>query len=73
MTVKIGAALIDLSGTLHVEDKVIPGAVEALRRYVWTQHTVETLLILSNIIEHIHNIQGGPEKSKIAYCCDNIL
>jgi len=70
MTIKIGAALIDLSGTLHVEDKVIPGAIDALRRYVWTQHTVETL---SNITEHIHNIQGGPEKTKPAYCCDNFV
>lgn len=28
------AVLIDLSGTLHVEDTAIPGAVDALKRYV---------------------------------------
>jgi ribonucleotide monophosphatase NagD (HAD superfamily) len=27
------AVLIDLSGTLHVEDTAIPGAVDALKRY----------------------------------------
>jgi len=32
MTGKFAAALIDLSGTLHIEDLAIPGAVEALRR-----------------------------------------
>lgn len=32
MTARIAAALIDLSGTLLIEDSVIPGAVEALRR-----------------------------------------
>ena len=26
--------LIDLSGTLHVENSAIPGAVDALKRYV---------------------------------------
>jgi len=30
----IKAVLIDLSGTLHVEDTAIPGAVDALKRYV---------------------------------------
>ena len=29
----IKSVLIDLSGTLHVEDKAIPGAVEALKRF----------------------------------------
>ena len=33
MCAKFVAALIDLSGTLHIEDIAIPGAVEALRRY----------------------------------------
>jgi len=33
MSSKITAALIDLSGTLHIEDTVIPGAIEALQRY----------------------------------------
>ncbi|XP_071787981.1 haloacid dehalogenase-like hydrolase domain-containing protein 2 [Asterias amurensis] len=34
MAVRIGlrAVLIDLSGTLHVEDTIVPGAVEALKR-----------------------------------------
>ena len=32
MTARIAVALIDLSGTLHIEDSVIPGAVEALHR-----------------------------------------
>lgn len=32
MTSKIAAALIDLSGTLHIEDVAIPGAIDALRR-----------------------------------------
>lgn len=27
------AALIDLSGTLHIDDSVIPGAVEAIKRF----------------------------------------
>ncbi|XP_078580128.1 haloacid dehalogenase-like hydrolase domain-containing protein 2 isoform X3 [Branchiostoma floridae x Branchiostoma japonicum] len=31
-TGRLSAVLVDLSGTLHVEDTVIPGAVEALRR-----------------------------------------
>ena len=36
MAVRIGlrAVLIDLSGTLHVEDTVVPGAVEALKRFL---------------------------------------
>jgi len=34
MAARIGAALIDLSGTLHVEDSVIPCAIEALCRFV---------------------------------------
>jgi ribonucleotide monophosphatase NagD (HAD superfamily) len=44
MSAKIAAALIDLSGTLHVEDVVIPGAIEALRRY---------LLLLSLTVIHL--------------------
>lgn len=31
---KIEGALIDLSGTLHVEDKAVGNAVPALERYV---------------------------------------
>jgi ribonucleotide monophosphatase NagD (HAD superfamily) len=30
----IKAVLIDLSGTLHVENTAIPGAVDAMKRYV---------------------------------------
>jgi len=30
----IKSVLIDLSGTLHVENTAIPGAVDALKRYV---------------------------------------
>ena len=30
---QLKAVLIDLSGTLHVENQVTPGAVEALKRY----------------------------------------
>lgn len=32
MAAKKLAVLLDLSGTLHVEDTAIPGAIEALRR-----------------------------------------
>ncbi|XP_064595567.1 haloacid dehalogenase-like hydrolase domain-containing protein 2 [Liolophura sinensis] len=32
MSSKIEAALVDLSGTLHVEDAVVPGSVKALQR-----------------------------------------
>lgn len=32
MANKIKLVLIDLSGTLHIDDTVIPGAVEALKR-----------------------------------------
>ena len=35
MTRKIKAVLIDLSGTLHIDNTVIPGAVEALNRYAF--------------------------------------
>jgi ribonucleotide monophosphatase NagD (HAD superfamily) len=30
----IRAVLIDLSGTLHIENQAIPGAVEALKKQV---------------------------------------
>jgi len=56
MTLKIGAALIDLSGTLHVEDAVIPGAIEALCRYVWTVHVADVLIILRCINEPFHTL-----------------
>lgn len=32
MAKRIAAVLIDLSGTIHIEDAVIPGAIEALKR-----------------------------------------
>ncbi|XP_045102925.1 haloacid dehalogenase-like hydrolase domain-containing protein 2 isoform X2 [Portunus trituberculatus] len=32
MAKRIAAVLIDLSGTIHIEDTVIPGAIEALKR-----------------------------------------
>lgn len=32
MARRIGAILIDLSGTIHVDDTVLPGAIEALKR-----------------------------------------
>lgn len=31
---KIGAVLIDLSGTIHIDDAVIPGAIQALAEWV---------------------------------------
>lgn len=34
MSMRIGAVLIDLSGTIHVEDAVIPGSIEALKKLV---------------------------------------
>lgn len=33
MSNKIKAILIDLSGTLHIDNNVIPGAIEALKRF----------------------------------------
>ncbi|XP_042877540.1 haloacid dehalogenase-like hydrolase domain-containing protein 2 [Penaeus japonicus] len=32
MSRRVGAVLIDLSGTIHVDDAVIPGSIEALKR-----------------------------------------
>lgn len=37
MAKRIAAVLIDLSGTIHIDDAVIPGAIEALKRYVHLQ------------------------------------
>ena len=34
MASKLKAILIDLSGTLHIEDHAIPGAVEALKKLI---------------------------------------
>lgn len=33
MVAKIRGVLIDLSGTIHVENSVIPGSIQALKRY----------------------------------------
>lgn len=33
MAAKIRGVLIDLSGTIHVENSVIPGSIQALKRY----------------------------------------
>lgn len=33
MAAKIRGVLVDLSGTIHVENTVIPGSIEALKRY----------------------------------------
>ena len=53
----IKAALIDLSGTLHIEDTVVPGAPEALKRYysdqlffcllfIFLYHQIKQMLLL---------------------------
>ena len=34
MAAKIRGVLVDLSGTIHVENTVIPGSIEALKRYI---------------------------------------
>ena len=33
MAAKIRGVLIDLSGTIHIENTVIPGSIQALKRY----------------------------------------
>lgn len=33
----IRAVLVDLSGTLHIENEVIPGVADALKRYNQTK------------------------------------
>ena len=33
MAAKIRGVLVDLSGTIHVENTVIPGSIEALKSY----------------------------------------
>ena len=30
---KVNAVLVDLSGTLHIEDTEIPGSIQAVKRY----------------------------------------
>jgi len=45
MTARIAAALIDLSGTLHIEDAMIPGAIEALQRYLYTLCIVHMYMV----------------------------
>jgi len=42
MASAIRSILVDLSGTIHVENKVIPGSIEAIKRQ---NHTLEVSLI----------------------------
>lgn len=44
MANKIKAVLIDLSGTLHIDNTVIPGAIEALKKYVTAYFCVDTIV-----------------------------
>lgn len=37
----IRAVLIDLSGTLHIENQAIPGCVDALKRYLFNLKFLE--------------------------------
>ena len=43
MAAKISGVLIDLSGTIHVENTVIPGSIQALKRYFRTKHNIITI------------------------------
>lgn len=45
----IRAVLIDLSGTLHIENQVIPGAVEALKKFVPNLQNAEKAVTTSYI------------------------
>lgn len=42
--IPIKAALIDLSGTLHVDDEQTPGAVEALKELVFLKTNLKFFL-----------------------------
>lgn len=46
--------LIDLSGTLHVADEVIPGAVEALKRFVCNEITIKKCLHSDTFSKTLH-------------------
>ena len=51
MAAKIRGVLVDLSGTIHVENTVIPGSIEALKRYLGRTRSVchlEALILKSN-------------------------
>ena len=43
------AVLIDLSGTIHIEDTEIPGSIKALERYCETIH-VQIFFDMSNAL-----------------------
>jgi hypothetical protein len=45
---KLRAVLIDLSGTLHIENELIPGSIEALKKSFIQS-------IFEEIIIHFHN------------------
>ena len=34
---RIRTVLIDLSGTLHIENEIIPGSLEALNKYIFLE------------------------------------
>lgn len=51
MAAKIRGVLVDLSGTIHVENTVIPGSIEALKRYLGRTFSFchfEILILKSN-------------------------
>ena len=51
MAAKIRGVLVDLSGTIHVENTVIPGSIEALKRYLGRTFSfchLEILILKSN-------------------------
>ena len=61
------AVLVDLSGTLHVGDQVIPGAIEACRRLQESQVTVRFLTNTSktsskNLLLQLRKIRFGPKE-----------
>lgn len=44
MAAKIRGVLVDLSGTIHVENTVIPGSIQALQRYIGAKRSLSHLL-----------------------------
>jgi ribonucleotide monophosphatase NagD (HAD superfamily) len=48
---KLKAVLIDLSGTLHVENELIPGSIEALIKF----YTIDILILLLLIFSSFGN------------------
>lgn len=47
---KIKSVLIDLSGTIHIDNTIIPGAVEALKRFFFIHNLQFWLLFFSFFI-----------------------